>query len=75
MVQAAHFHAQGEADHDCALCVAAHQAAHTTGLITFDISSLSVAPLTVACSLTMPRRAVYFRFFGRPPPSDSALLA
>ena len=25
MAQAAHFHASGTIDHDCALCVAAHQ--------------------------------------------------
>src|ERR1700727_100844 len=75
MVQAAHFHAPGAADHDCALCVAAHQTAQTTQLITLDINSLPVAPLTAACSLVRPRLAVYFRFFSRPPPSGSALLA
>jgi len=75
MVQAAHFHAPGGADHDCALCVAAHHVAHTTQLITLDISSLPVTPLTAACSLVRPRRAVFFRFFSRPPPSGSALLA
>jgi hypothetical protein len=73
MVQAAHFHASGETDHDCALCVAAHQVAHATQLITLDISSLPVAPLTAACSIVRPRRAVFFRFFSRPPPSGFAL--
>jgi hypothetical protein len=75
MVQAAHFHAQGGADHDCALCVAAHHVANATTLITLDFSSLPVAPLTAASTLVMPRRAVFFRFFSRPPPSGSAPLA
>jgi hypothetical protein len=68
MVQAAHFHAPGEPDHDCALCVAAHQVAHAALPITLDFCSVQVAPLTAARSLPTPRRTVYFRLTGRAPP-------
>lgn len=75
MAQAAHFHASGAPDHDCALCVAAHNVAQATPAITFDPSSLPVAPLTAGRSLRSPRRAVYFRHSIRPPPLGSAVLA
>ncbi len=75
MAQAAHFHASGTIDHDCALCVAAHNAAQAAPLVTVNLSSLPVAPLTVSRSLHTPRRVVYFRHSIRPPPSGSALLA
>jgi len=75
MVQAAHFHASGTIDHDCALCVAAHHVAHAAPLITLDLSSLPVASLPTASRRVRPRSAVFFRLNSRPPPSGSALLA
>jgi hypothetical protein len=75
MVQAAHMHAGGAADHDCALCVAAHHVAHAAAPITFDCVSLSVAAVAPARTLRRPRRAVFFRLVSRPPPSGSAFLA
>jgi hypothetical protein len=75
MVQAAHFHASGTIDHDCALCVAAHQAAHAAPPVTLDLSSLPVTCLPTARRLVMPRRAVFFRLNSRPPPEGSAVLA
>jgi hypothetical protein len=75
MAQAAHFHASGAPDHDCALCVAAHNVAQAAPQITLDLSSLPVAPLTAGRSLRASRRLVYFRHSIRPPPSGSAPLA
>jgi len=75
MVQAAHMHAGGAPDHDCALCVAAHQVAHAASPVALDCVSLAVASVAPARSLRMPRRAVFFRLISRPPPSGSALLA
>jgi hypothetical protein len=75
MAQAAHFHASGTIDHDCALCVAAHSAANVAPAITLHLSSVQVAVVAPARRLHMPRRAVFFRLISRPPPSGSALLA
>jgi hypothetical protein len=75
MAQAAHFHASGTIDHDCALCVAAHQATHAAPAITLDLSSRPVASLPKASRLVRPRSEVFFRLNSRPPPEGSALLA
>jgi hypothetical protein len=75
MVQAAHMHAGGAPDHDCALCVAAHQVAHAASPVALDCVSLAVAAVNVPRGLSMPRRAVFFRLVSRPPPSGSAVLA
>jgi len=74
MAQAAHFHT-GAPDHDCALCVAAHSVAHASIAITLHLCSLQIAPVSAARSLTMPRRAVFFRLASRPPPVGFAPLA
>ncbi|MFP5228002.1 MAG: hypothetical protein ACLGXA_10260 [Acidobacteriota bacterium] len=75
MAQAAHFHASGTADRDCALCVAAHQLAHTAPAITLGFSSRAVATLMMSETEAPPRRAVFFRLVSRPPPSGIAVLA
>jgi hypothetical protein len=75
MVQAAHMHAGGAADHDCALCVAAHHVARVAPPVTLHFSSRQVAAVAPVRSLHRPRRAVYFRLSSRPPPSSSALVA
>jgi hypothetical protein len=73
MVQAAHFHTGGQADHDCALCVAAHHVACATPAIQPTFSSIQVASIRPARSRPAPRRAVYFRLASRPPPPSSLL--
>jgi hypothetical protein len=69
VIQAAHFHADGQTDHDCALCLAAHQIAHAAAPVTLPLASLAVAAVTVPRTLQRPRRAVSFRLVSRPPPS------
>lgn len=68
MIQAAHFHAMGQTDHDCTLCVAAHHVATVAAPIALDCSSLAVAPITVARSFENPGRTAFFRLASRPPP-------
>ncbi len=75
MAQAAHFHADGAIDHDCALCVAAHHVAHAAPQVTLVLSSLAIAVVAAGTRLVRPRKAVFFRLISRPPPSASALLA
>lgn len=75
MIQAAHFHASGQADHDCALCLAAHSVARVAPPIALQFSSRTVASLTQTRSIAMPRRAVFFRLAIRPPPVALAFSA
>ncbi len=74
VIQAAHFHAGGQTDHDCALCLAAHQIAHAAAPIALPFNSLAVAAVTVPRTLQRPRPAVAFRLVSRPPPSPLASL-
>jgi hypothetical protein len=75
VVQAAHFHASGEPDHDCTLCMAAHQVARVAPPVALTVRSVPVAKVVVPRSLTRPQPAVFFRLSSRPPPPGSAPLA
>lgn len=68
VVQAAHAHATAQADHDCALCVAAHSVAQAAAPAILAVTTVAVAAVTTARSTRRPRRAVYFRLSCRPPP-------
>lgn len=70
MIQAAHFHASGQADHDCALCVAAHQVVRMAAPLALNVSSRAVARVVIPRTIHHPRRAVFFRLSSRPPPAD-----
>jgi hypothetical protein len=72
---AAHYHASGTIDHDCALCVAAHSVAHAAPLVTLLLSSVPVTSLPIARRQAKARKSVFFRLNSRPPPSGSAVLA
>lgn len=74
-VQAAHFHPNGQIDHDCSLCVAVHSVANTTPLISLHFSSQPIATVATARALARPRDAVHFRLASRPPPVHPALTA
>lgn len=75
MVQAAHFHASGQPDHDCALCLTMHSVAQATAPIVVHFSSRSVEALTLARTISRPRAAVHFRLASRPPPVATSLFA
>ena len=75
MIQAAHFHASGEPDHDCALCLSVHSVAHVAAPIVPHVCSRPVAALVPPRSIARPRPAVHFRLASRPPPSPDSLSA
>lgn len=75
MIQAAHFHATGQTDHDCALCVAAHHVPRAAPQIALLINSRPVTRLLAPSRIRHPRRAVYFRLVSRPPPASPILPA
>jgi hypothetical protein len=75
MVQAAHFHASAQPDHDCALCLTMHSVAQATAPMVLHFSSRSVASLVPARAISRPRAAVHFRLASRPPPVATSLFA
>jgi hypothetical protein len=75
MIQAAHFHATGQVDHDCALCVAAHHVPQAAPQISLHINSRPVMGLLAPSRIHHPRRAVFFRLVSRPPPQHPILPA
>lgn len=75
MVQVAHFHANGQADHDCTLCMTAHQIARMAPPITLAFQCQAVAAVVVARRVFRPQPAVFFRLVSRPPPTGSVRFA
>jgi hypothetical protein len=68
MIQAAHFHADTQADHDCALCMTAHSVAQAAAPVALLFTSLRVETPPAARTIARPRDAVHFRLASRPPP-------
>lgn len=68
MIQAAHFHADAQTDHDCALCVTVHTVARATATIALHFTSFSVEPLAAPRTIARAREALHFRLASRPPP-------
>jgi hypothetical protein len=68
MIQAAHFHADAQADHDCALCLTVHSVAQVTAPIALQFTSRPVGTLTAPRTIARARDAVHFRLASRPPP-------
>jgi hypothetical protein len=75
VIQAAHFHADGQVDHDCALCLSAHQIAHFAPPVVISLTSLVVAAVLVPRTLSRPRPALALRLVSRPPPSPGISVA
>jgi hypothetical protein len=71
MIQAAHFHADVQQDHDCALCMTVHSVAQVTAPIALLFTSLSVEALPAPRTIARARDAVHFRLASRPPPLPS----
>jgi hypothetical protein len=72
IVQVAHTHASGEPDHDCALCVTAHQAIQVVALVVLSLSSRSVTAVAPEPILDLPRQHFFFKLACRPPPAAPA---
>ena len=75
MIQAAHFHASQQTDHDCALCMTVHSAVQVTAPIVLHLTSRPVSATIAARIIARPRQAVHFRLASRPPPQASSLSA
>ena len=68
MIQAAHFHADAQTDHDCALCLAVHTVAQATATVALPFTSIAVEALAAPRTIARARDAVHFRLASRPPP-------
>ena len=75
MVQAAHFHPNGQVDHDCALCMSAHSVAQMAPPVTLQLSNVPITHLHPARGTARPRLTRFFVFVTRPPPAASAWFA
>jgi hypothetical protein len=72
VVQVAHSHPSGQPDHDCALCLSAHQTVHTVAPVTLHVSSRPVAVLAADPVPSLPVVRYFYRLACRPPPADPA---
>jgi len=68
VVHAAHFHANGQIDQDCALCVAAHQAVQVAALVVVILCSQPVERRTAERASPTPRQRFLLKLANRPPP-------
>lgn len=71
-VQVAHSHPSGQPDHDCSLCITAHQVIQVVALVTIALSSLAVTGVAPEPVLKRPGRYFFFKYSCRPPPADPA---
>ena len=72
MVQVAHSHPSGQPDHDCALCVSAHQVIQIVATVTLLVSSVAIVSLVSEPARGLPAPTFFFRLACRPPPAAPA---
>src|ERR1700758_2837390 len=72
LVQVTHSHPSGHPDHECALCVSAHQVVQVAALVALAISILPVVAVAPEPARYLPAPAFFFKLACRPPPADSA---
>jgi hypothetical protein len=63
-----HTHANGQIDHDCALCFTAHQAIQVAAIVTAFVTAHSIARLIRERFDPLPRQRFVLKFVNRPPP-------
>jgi hypothetical protein len=68
VVHAAHSHANGQVDQDCALCVTAHQAVQVVAVVAVILSSQPVVHRIVERRSPAPRQRFVLKLANRPPP-------
>ncbi|MFZ0630875.1 MAG: hypothetical protein WA399_10525 [Acidobacteriaceae bacterium] len=68
VVHVAHFHANGQVDHDCALCVTAHQVVQVAALVAVVVSSQPVVYRVAERRSPAPRQRFVLKLANRPPP-------
>jgi hypothetical protein len=71
VVQAAHTHPAGQPEHDCAICVSAHQAVQIVAVPLLTVFVEPVAFLAAECFTRPPANRFSFKLFSRPPPAVS----
>ncbi|MBV8629680.1 MAG: hypothetical protein JOZ83_02065 [Silvibacterium sp.] len=69
IAQVAHSHPWGQPDHDCALCVSAHQVVQIVALVTLAISILRVVAVAPERTRRPPAPSFFYKLACRPPPS------
>jgi hypothetical protein len=72
IVQVAHNHPSGQPDHDCSLCVSAHNVIQIAPTVHLALSSLPLAAVAAEPALALPRRYFFYTLWSRPPPADPA---
>jgi hypothetical protein len=72
IVQVAHSHSSGQPDHDCSLCVTAHQVIQIAPAVHLTLASLPVAAVAAEPALALPHRQFFYKLSCRPPPADPA---
>jgi|SRR5271154_636125 len=72
IVQVAHSHPSGQPDHDCSLCITAHQVIQIVAPVTLALSSVAVTGVAPEPILKRPGRYFFFKLASRPPPADPA---
>ena len=72
MVQVAHTHASGQPDHDCSLCITAHNVIQVVALAILDVSSQPVVPVAQERARDLPTTTFFFKLASRPPPAVPA---
>jgi hypothetical protein len=68
VVHVAHFHADGQVDHDCALCVTAHQVVQVAAVVAVLVCSQAVVQRIVERHSPTPRQRFVLKLANRPPP-------
>lgn len=68
MVHAAHFHANGQIDQDCSLCITAHQAVQVAALVVVILCSQPVVHRVAERIEPAPRQRFVQQLANRPPP-------
>jgi len=72
MLAVTHSHANGQIDHDCALCVTAHQAGQIAIVVTILVTSHRVFHFTREDFAPLPRQRFVLKLANRPPPAEPA---
>ena len=68
VLQVAHTHPNGEPDHNCSLCLSAHNVAQVVVLVTLVVASQSIARLIASSFNPLPRQRFVMKLANRPPP-------
>jgi hypothetical protein len=72
LVQVVHSHTSGQPNHDCSLCISAHQVIQVVSLVTLALSIVPVVAVAAKPARHLPTPVFFFKLACRPPPADSA---